>query len=280
MSDRPTRQNTELEGKAMKTTAFRRNMKEEILELLEPEEWVLAVWEGGSAATGYLDDLSDLDLAMVVRDDSVERAFDILEDYLGGTYGISSRMRMPEPAWHGHSQCFYFINDAPELFYIDLLVEKESSGNRLLEPERHGTPVIWLDRSGILRACRATGEELGDKRRRFFESLSAFLPLIATEVRKQIERGKRIDAVTQHQRFVAGRLAGLLNLKYRPARFDFGIRYAERAYPEEVNRRLEELLYIPGFQEVGPAFQRAYSWALALLEELSENEGWSGGRSG
>lgn len=252
----------------MKTIPFREKMKTEILELLTPRPWVRAVWEGGSAATGFLDDFSDLDLVVAVDDEKVEDSFRLFEEYLERTYGINSGFRVPEPTWHGHSQSFYFIRSAPPLFYIDLLVEKLSSRDRLLEPERHGHARIWLVRNGILDIPARFSDELKEKRARYLDTLAGTLPLAVTEVRKQIARGLPIDAVSQYQRFVSARLAGLLNLKYRPAQFDFGIRYAERAYPPEVNRRLRELLYPSSFHDLSASLDKAVAWADELLEEL------------
>ena len=59
----------------MITDSFRKEMKSGIMELLQPMQWVRAVWEEGSAATGYLDDYSDLDLVLVVEGDRIEEAF-------------------------------------------------------------------------------------------------------------------------------------------------------------------------------------------------------------
>lgn len=252
----------------MKTRPFREKMKAEILEVFTPRSWVHAVWEGGSAATGFLDDFSDLDLVAVVEDERVEDAFRLFEEYLEDTYGIDRCFRVPEPAWHGHSQSFYFVGGAPPLFYIDFLVEKLSSTDRLLEPERHGSAVIWLDTEGVFDRSAIPDGNLREKQSRYLDTLARSLPLAVTEVRKQIARGNSIDAVSQYQRFVAARLAGLLNLKYRPAQFDFGIRYAERAYPPEVNRQLRELLYLESFDDLPPALEKAAAWADDLLKEL------------
>ncbi|MFO8182636.1 MAG: nucleotidyltransferase domain-containing protein [Candidatus Aegiribacteria sp.] len=252
----------------MKTKPFRDKMKTDILEVFTPRPWVHAVWEGGSAATGFLDDFSDLDLVVVVKDERVEDAFRLFEEYLEDTYGIDRCFRVPEPAWHGHSQSFYFIKDAPPLFYIDFLVEKLSSRDRLLEPERHGRAEVWLDRKGVLDHSAIPDGDLIEKQARYLDTLAGSLPLAVTEVRKQIARGHSIDAVSQYQRFVTARLAGLLNLKYRPAQFDFGIRYAERAYPPEVNRQLQELLYLESFDDLPPALEKAAAWAEDLLKEL------------
>jgi len=255
----------------MKTEAFRKEMKRGILELLLPLSWVRAAWEGGAAATGYLDDYSDLDLALVVEDDKVEEAFTLIENYLENSYVISSMLRLPEPAWHGHSQCFYFISECPPLYYIDLVIEKLSSENRLNEPDRHGESQIWLNRDDTLNPEPTSPDITAEKNASFRRMIEESMPLLVIEIRKQIAREEHIDAISQYYRFIIGRLAGLLNLKYRPSMFDFGIRYAERAYPPEVNLRLQKLLYISNFDDIEPALDSAVQWAGKLLRELGDS---------
>ena len=114
------------------------------MSLFESHSWMLGIWEGGSAATGFLDEYSDLDLGFVVKDAHVEETFQLFEELLEKNYGIKSKLRIPEPTWHGHSQCYYFIEKCPPLFYVDVVVEKESAKDRLIEPDRHGTSQIWL----------------------------------------------------------------------------------------------------------------------------------------
>jgi hypothetical protein len=252
----------------MKTSDFRAGIKSDILHIFSPVQWILAIWEGGSAATGYSDDYSDLDLAVIVDDEHVEDAFRLLEDYLDGRFGISHSVRIPEPAWHGHSQSFYFIDDAPPFFYVDFLVERKSSENRLTETDRHGEPRIWLDRGGFLTPGPSDPAEITEMCCRSYSLTAALLPLLITEIRKQIARGREIDAMSQYQRFIAGRLAGLLNLKYRREQYDFGIRYAGRAYPQSVNRRLKELLYVTSLDEMSSALDDAESWSYQLVDEL------------
>ncbi|MBW6515879.1 MAG: nucleotidyltransferase domain-containing protein [Candidatus Cloacimonetes bacterium] len=79
----------------------------ELKEFLQHHSEIVAAWEGGSAATGYLDQYSDLDLSIVINKGNPDNIFSILDEFLESRYGIIKRFRMPEPTWHGMSQCFY-----------------------------------------------------------------------------------------------------------------------------------------------------------------------------
>jgi predicted nucleotidyltransferase len=76
-----------------------------IIATLEPKDFVLALWQGGSAAHGSTDEWSDIDIQVIVEDDRVEETFDIIEESLKTLSEIRFKWRVPEPTWHGHSQC-------------------------------------------------------------------------------------------------------------------------------------------------------------------------------
>lgn len=257
----------------MNTTNFRKLLKERIMEAFAGEPWVRGIWQGGSAATGFLDDLSDLDIVFVVEDHKTEETFAIFEKLLGDHYGVKSSLRIPEPAWHGHSQAFYFPKECPPLFYVDMLVEKLSAGNRLLEPDRHGKADIWLNRNEVLKPEPTPEDELLQANRRTFQSVKATMEIVLAENRKQILRGNEIDAMLEYQGFIQRRLAALLNLRYRPAKHDFGIRYADREYPPDVAERIRSLIYPGSIAGIGPRFEEAAAWAGELMKELEEKLG-------
>lgn len=252
---------------------FRTVFRKRIMDLFQDEPWVLGIWEGGSAATGRLDGLSDLDLGLVVEDDRVEETFRLFEELLAEHYPVKTSFRVPEPSWHGHSQCYYFCGNCPPLFYVDLLVEKRSAGDRLMEPDRHGASVIWLNRGNILNPVPTPEDEMLTRNLGFFRTLVKVLPISLAETEKQILRGNGIDAMLEYQGLLQRRLAGLLNLKYRPSKYDFGIRYGGTEYPPEVAERVRELMYAGSIQELPGKFREVSEWINRLVEELEERYG-------
>jgi len=124
----------------------REQVAEEIKSLLIKDKKVIAAWEGGSAATGFMDKYSDLDLAVVCEDDAVEAVYAKLEKLIEKNYGIERKYRVPEPAWHGFSQCFYKVGNVPELYYLDIAVIKRSIPDKFTEKDRHGDSVVWFEK--------------------------------------------------------------------------------------------------------------------------------------
>ncbi len=114
-------------------------------------------------------------------------------------------------------------------------------------------------------------DELLQANRRTFQSVKATMDIVLTENRKQILRGNEIDAMLEYQGFIQRRLAALLNLKYRPAKHDFGIRYGQREYPPDVAERVKRLIYPGSPAGIGPRFEEAAAWAVELMRELEES---------
>ncbi len=248
---------------------YRVEIINKLKKMYQEKENILAVWEGGSAATGYLDEYSDLDLGIIALDDKIEDVFAQTEKFLEDNYGISHKFRMPEPSWHGHSQCFYKLEKAPELFYVDLLIEKETATNRFTESDRHGNSIIWFDKKNLIDSTPTPEEEIEAKCKRSYHLISSLLPFVEMDVIKQIKRGNAIDAISIYGGFF-NRLGSLLNIKYRPHKFDFGLRYYYRNLPQEEIDFLEEVLFVKDLNDLKIKLPKVTNKFRKLIEELGK----------
>jgi predicted nucleotidyltransferase len=252
---------------------FYKEVVDQLKEIFEKNASIFTVWEGGSAATGFLDDLSDLDLGMIVDDESVENVFDELELYLSKKFGIKSKFRMPEPNWHGHSQCFYILEKSPDYFYIDLLIEKENAGNRFLESNRHGNSIVWFDEKNLVDNTPELPDVYLPKCKRQFDLFYTYLPFAILDLRKQIKRGNFIDAISFYNSLI-NRLVMMLNILHRPAKFDFGMRYLYRDLPENEVKLVESLfsnLNLDTIRQNLDVIQNKLEEIKPKLEEILEN---------
>jgi predicted nucleotidyltransferase len=174
-------------GRADITTALR--------AALEPLAGVLAVWEGGSAAFGRADAWSDLDLYVLAEDDAVELALGAAVEALGAIGPLAVCHRLPEPTWHGHSQVFVRLANAPAHLVVDLVVLRRSVPERFLEEERHGVPLVWFDRTGEIRPLRLDREAFAAGAARRLEALRAEFDLFQGFVRAEVARGDAMAAL-------------------------------------------------------------------------------------
>jgi predicted nucleotidyltransferase len=242
----------------------------ELKELLITNENVIAAWEGGSAATGYEDEFSDLDLSIICKDAAVEEMFRELEEWLEENYGILNKFRVPEPAWHGFSQCYYQIDKVHPLFYLDIAVIKKSLPDKFTESDRHGNAVVWFEKEKILDSSPTEPEKVEEKAKHFYKIATQSDFLTITEIQKAISRKRYSEAFPVYFQMIARNLAILLNLKYRPAKVDFGLRYGYRDYGKADFELVESLLKVASSEELKEKFLLAEKRFYELKDEFKK----------
>jgi len=248
----------------------RTDIIDSILRALEELPWVDALWEGGSAAFGREDEWSDVDLQAVADDAQAPALFDIVEATLASLSPIKQVYRVPEPAWHGHSQRFYELEAAGPFLMVDFCVMKRSSPNRFLEREIHGKARFLLDRAGVAAGSRPGDPEAWDARLRDrIAQLTARFRMFQSLVVKDCLRGRPLDALNFYQALTLVPLVEMLRIKHDPWRHNFGWRYLQYDLPAEDYARLVRLAY-PGKVEALPALHaEAVGWFEELAAELA-----------
>jgi predicted nucleotidyltransferase len=240
-------------------------------ESLQPLPRVLAMWEGGSAAWGRLDEWSDLDVLVLVEDDFVEAAFEALEAALSAASPISLRYVLPRPTWHGHDQRFYQLRDAGPFLMLDVVVLRRSAPERFLERERHGEPVVYFDKTGDISARAIDRGTLRARISARLEQLRVTFPLFQPLVRKELLRGNDLDALAFYQSQTLAPLLMLLRMRHCPARFDFGLRYVDRDLPPDVTATVRALWFVSRPGEIEKKQREAEALFERVLGELAES---------
>lgn len=236
-------------------------------EACRAEEWLDAAWEGGSAAFGHDDALSDVDWVLVTARDRVEDAFRLVESRLTAMSPIEARWRLPDPTWHGHAQAFYRLRDAAADHFVDLVVMAPDGGDLFLAPERHGRPRVVFDRTGVSAPVPLDPGDLereNDGRR---ESIAVRHALLGVLPGKELRRGRPVDALGFYQSLTLRHLVELLRIVHDPARAAFGLRYLDRDLPADVRARLEPLLFVGSADDLAGALPAADTWIDELLED-------------
>ena len=200
---------------------MREKILQTIIEALQPQDFVLALWQGGSAAHGYTDEWSDLDIEVIVEDDYVQQTFDFVDSALQTISEISFKYRVSEPTWHGHSQCFYQLTGASPFLAVDFAVMKRSSRNEFLEVERHGNAVIAFDKANLVVPTNLNIEEHLSKMKARFEQLKKLYNFWQIFLKKEVNRGHLAQAIVNYQTYTLSPLVELLGMIYRPYRYDF-----------------------------------------------------------
>jgi predicted nucleotidyltransferase len=227
----------------MNPANYRRRVIEAVIARLLPLPVVRACFEAGSAATGRLDDFSDIDLVIVAPLTAVGTAFDAVERSIGECAEITHVWNVDPPPFADSAQRFYFLADAPRYFAVDCVVITESGVEPLLERERHGEPRVYFDRGGRIRGRPADQDALAARRATRRAQLAGSVPIYAMLVDKELARGRPLDAYGFYQALLRA-LLEVLGMQHRPDRFDFGWRYVETELPPEERALLAQLAFV------------------------------------
>jgi hypothetical protein len=252
----------------------RRQIIDAVGEAFEPLPWVQAAWLGGSDASGRTDAWSDVDLMLVVDDGRQEEAFLVLRAALERRSPVAYGWRLPEPAWHGHSQEYLALRDADPCHFVDALVIQASRGDRLLEPERHGDALVLFDRAGIVTPARFDRAAHRAKMERRLAEIRQTFFLFQSLTTKAVRRGDVPDAVQRYQSLTIRPLVELLRMRHCRDRFDFGVRYLDRDLPADLGAEIHRLSLPGSLPELEAFRERAESLFRREILALDRGE-WS-----
>ncbi len=216
---------------------------------LDADDDIIAVWMGGSAATGYDDDYSDIDLVVVCPDPSL--VFSRLEEALSQHHTISQIWKVEESFWKYFFQKFYILENTPQTFFLDIGVFTSLDAEEYQEhfnKDRHGVPVVLFDRLGLLGKAAQTPKfenpSLGNP-----AQLKARFEIIYRTFLKESLRGKYIDSFAFYQRLVM-MLVHARRVRETPQKHDFGLRYLYRDFPEYLVQQVERFLQVSSIPEM------------------------------
>lgn len=229
--------------------AYRKKILEIIQSHAQPLSSVLAMWEGGSAATGTLDQYSDIDLCLLT-DGLQQDILDQIQTCLEKKVGVAHTWQTAKSFWgEGLKQRVMVLKDSPKFFFVDVGVFSTAHPQLLqefLEVERHGHQLVYFDKVGAVRPLNTDAETLFKKQQARVTELSAGLPIFVSLVEKELQRGQFIDALAFYQNGVLRPTIEVMGMIHRPYKYDFGMRYLHRHFPEEARQLVYQLSYISG----------------------------------
>lgn len=235
---------------------------------LEALPYTHAMWEGGAAAWGRVDEWSDIDLQIDADDDHLADAYKEIEAGLEALAPIDLSFRVPYPDTHPYWQTFYRLKGTSPFLLIDLAVFRHSAVDKMLEVEKHGKQVVWFDKDGTVaepHIDRDQHRQMLVKRR---ESLKSEFAIFQVMVLKEINRNHPVEAVQYYYRHTLQPLLQALGMKYRPERYNYHTRYVYDELPEEVVQKLEKLYFVNNLMDLEMRQKEAEEWFWEVMDSL------------
>lgn len=238
---------------------------EALVRVLEPLDFVHALWESGAISWGRFDRFSDLDLCVDADDERVEEVFPAVERALRSVAPLEVNYRMPFPSDHPYQQAFCRLRGTPPYLLVDLAVFRHSADDKYVEPETHGPPRLLFDKPPGLAIPRLDRADLAARAAARLERHRMRHTLFACFIEKEIRRGNWIEAIGHYRQVLVEPLMELLRMRHHPVHFGFGIRYVHQELPRRVLRRLQPLFFVRDEADLRGKARRAERW---LLEEF------------
>jgi hypothetical protein len=253
----------------------------ELKNAVEPLPFALAMWEGGAASFGRVDEWSDIDVQFDVKDDHVEDTLGVIEQVLQSLSPFEIRFRLPEPTWHGHAQVFYRLQDAGPFLMVDLVIMKHSNPDKFLEREIHGPAIFYFDKIGLQALSAGGGQQtvvktfdeaawqqrLQGRKEYLLDTFSLFQPLTL----KELPRGNHIEALAFYMGYTVRPLVEALRIRYAPRHHHFSTRYIYYDLPAEVVQRLERLYFVADASEIAEKRAQAEEWFYEITRDWSKS---------
>ncbi|MEM7260645.1 MAG: hypothetical protein AAF488_01550 [Planctomycetota bacterium] len=233
-----------------------------VVAALESSSRVLAGWEGGSAAFDRIDAYSDIDLNFLLGDGSPE-------DPLFGAVETALETVSPVEFSHPEPPGRYFkLADGGDFLLVDVCFYQTTELSEHLDAARHGETRALFDKGQWLQRNATSADSQVKRRTERLMQLDAWFATSQLFPRKAVLRGKEVDALAAFWGYTLKPLVELLRMRHCPARWDFGMRDLDRDLPDSTYRRLRQLMYCAGPDELPAKLEEAKAWADELLSEL------------
>lgn len=252
------------------TTLGRDGIIGALASALEPLAYVHALWEGGAAAFGRLDQWSDIDLYADVDDARADDAVRVIEGALASLAPIEIKYLPPVPPPGNYVHLVYRLSGTHKCLLIDIAVVKHSSPDKFLEPEIHGQSRFIFNKGGAVTCPPADRAGLAAAMRASLAKTRLRLDLLSGFVAKELARGNYIEALDIYTRLVLGSLVEALRARHDPIRYNFGPRYLRYHLPADAVAKLQDLYFVRNPKDLEAKCARAEAWYRGLVGELGQ----------
>ncbi len=249
----------------------KKNTREKIVnalvKLYEPIEEVYAVWENGSIAFNRLDEYSDIDLAVECEKEIIPSLIEKTEKVLEEIVGIDLRYEIKQNFFAGMDQIFYrFKNTSPFLLLDIGFLRHGEPKESFIQPEIHGEVKVHFDKIGMTEMKELEKSEWDKKMEAQVTAIREKFELFKIMPLKEMPRENYADAFIFYFSYYVSTLVQLLRIKYKPFRYNFGVRYIKYDLPAEVYKEVEPLLFVKDSEDLKMKIDKAGKMIGELLK--------------
>ncbi len=247
----------------------------EIINAIAPvfvnKDYALAFWQGGSAAFNRLDEWSDLDVVLVVKDGYEQQAMQTATELLEGTFGIEDKFEIDPPHWPGMVQTFFRLKNTSPFLLVDFSILRQSANEKFSEPEIHGNAVVVFDKQEVLKTQPVNLPELYSTLKVRIAKQQKRFAFFSTLVDKEVNRGKEVDAFIFYWSYSLSPLIEILRIKHSPYHWNWGMRYLKEDFTAPVYKQLQPLFFVKDMADLIAKNELCRSWFNNACKEVTNS---------
>ena len=233
----------------------RHKIIDEIERCLKDNPLVYAMWFEGADATDTVDEYSDLDVVVDVKDGAEEQAFGEVESALA-RLGRIDLSHEKEPFHPKLRHRVLHLQETPGTLLIDLVVQSHSrEDGDFIRQNRSEQPKVIFDKAEVIKFRDVDETRLADDMR---ERLTHLRGVFAQQSRvtKYVARRKFLECVGYYSKFVLKPLIEVLRIRYSPLCHDYDIVHISEHLPEQVVSEFEDMFKVNTVEQIAEKTRR------------------------
>lgn len=241
---------------------------ETLINRLEPNPSVLAMWLEGADATGHIDQYSDLDICCSVRAETMRQVAVQARQALE-TLGELDLAQQPVAESDMEHWIFHVTGSSPYLLIdFNLYVGR---GSHFVEGDDIEKPLILFDKSQVIRFVKHADQLTAFAHTERIQSLKETVAQYS-RLDKYVQRGEFLEAFGYYEKWLLIPLIEIVRMKYTPLHPDYFIVHISRHLPEAILRRLEDLFQVNSVAEISLKSKAALIFFDEIAAQLVDSQ--------
>lgn len=224
-----------------------------LLQHLERQPAVLAVWLEGADAVGRVDPFSDIDFCCSVQAGTMDAVTALARaalERLGRLDLDDTSSREPD-----RQATVFHLEGASPYLLVDFNVYV-GCGSTFFEDDELEKPLVLFDRGGVVRHQVPDRQQLLAEQKARLRVLEDTVAQVS-RVEKYILRGDFLEAFGYYHKWLLAPLIEVVRMRYTPLHTDYYIVHISRHLPAEVLRRLEDCFQVSSLADLEVKSRRA-----------------------
>lgn len=245
----------------------REKILESLIKGLEKDSVVFALWLEGADANNTVDEYSDIDVWLDVKDGEEKKIFCKVEKILSKLGKLDLKYTLDHPHPKIRQKMYHLQNTAPTLF-IDLCIQQHSRIFWFTKEHQHEKPLTIFDKVNVLKFRKLDHKEWKKEVKAIIEDSKGTIAQ-AERVTGKIKRKDFLEALYYYHRWVLQPLVRLLRLRYSAFKHDYYLKHVSRDLPPAIVKQLENLYQANSVEDIQTKIKSAKKLFQKTLMNLS-----------